>query len=1164
MGRLGNWVKQKVQQVVSAPVKLVEAVGREVNQAVNYTADKIIEPVLTTTVKTIETVAKDPKLLAMVAISVAAPGAGSLIGSSLGLSGTAATIAGNTLINTAFNGGNLEAGFKSAIVPVVGGTVASGVAGELAKSGMNTMLAATVGNVSGAVAVSSLTGQTVEQAARMGVASSVPMVLNSNAQFAALPNVIKGSITAGVQAEVMQRDVNAAMIAGAVQGANIVGTLINQSPVLRAAVNDSRLASSFEKLTSSVVNASVTAAAQGKTQAQIDMIAEATLIKTSQQLLTSPDVRRSVNQQKVKQYQDRQTQVKEVTAAFNIGQLTEGDKIALARIEKQYADDPNMSLDDAIAAVKGEVYDSVATEQDKVAVDAQYREWKRYYGGDISDEDLRIAAESKVLSEKGYGNEVTIDQLSRQALDAQSAADQAAKMGLSYEAQRDIKNTIMSQDVSEYSNPNYAYDASRLFQTARYAAAMSLEYAKADATDDSPETFAKITSDWLMEQEAKDAKLWIQDQASTAGLQNSADVKTILSKIDSKEYNAAEAYQAFKDAEDKAATVALQGDPDKKRAYDDAIQHAKANGLSDAALQKQWATDVALGLKNYQDFETVKSLPKLADELKTEIRNVYDLDEADANKVAARLLSGELNYNDALTVAQNVSMSRELGYTSEDLAYDAPTVLDKGAELELKAINFESLYGINPETQEELDALTIAKNDIKNNIDPSTVYDTYINGGYTGARLVTTPATLGPDGVNIPVATTDYGTNVPVDAYQKMQDTLRWSTADAPAEAPSYTMPPVDYSLDANKLTPLGVDPVTGTGLTAPSALTNVSDLTNIDYGLMNQGVDYSGLGLKLPESPALKDMGGGQGLTAKVVDPVTGEVGTVGALGLTPEDAAPVLGDPKSFINNPEVTGTPVLKVDPKYLEPIAAEKPKTTAPTFTTNVSSGWMKTRTNLPMGQSAAATPTGASDGTEALPNWKAPMLNPGGLTSTYDPSQDYSFQSLNAPQAMNISQYSPLQQINPALQTPEEIPEVAAVPQQPTAGYYNYGVEKSPFSYDASPFYASASPQFAQLKDGGEVMASPLMATGGVPHKGSHYVEGEGGGQDDLIEARLADGEYVFDADIVSALGDGSNKEGAKKLDAMRQAIRKHKRSAPLDKIPPKAKSPLAYLKLGAR
>jgi hypothetical protein len=98
--------------------------------------------------------------------------------------------------------------------------------------------------------------------------------------------------------------------------------------------------------------------------------------------------------------------------------------------------------------------------------------------------------------------------------------------------------------------------------------------------------------------------------------------------------------------------------------------------------------------------------------------------------------------------------------------------------------------------------------------------------------------------------------------------------------------------------------------------------------------------------------------------------------------------------------------------------------------------------------------------------------------------------------------------------------------------------------------------------GGKIMASPLMAASGgdVPHKGSHYVQGAGGGQDDLIPAKLADGEYVFDAEIVAALGDGSNKEGAKKLDAMREAIRKHKRSGSTKTIPPKAKSPLQYFK----
>jgi hypothetical protein len=111
------------------------------------------------------------------------------------------------------------------------------------------------------------------------------------------------------------------------------------------------------------------------------------------------------------------------------------------------------------------------------------------------------------------------------------------------------------------------------------------------------------------------------------------------------------------------------------------------------------------------------------------------------------------------------------------------------------------------------------------------------------------------------------------------------------------------------------------------------------------------------------------------------------------------------------------------------------------------------------------------------------------------------------------------------------------------------------------------------------MSSPMYARGGDVHGhpeypkspletvfstrgGSNYVQGKGTGQSDDIDAKLADGEYVFDADIVSALGDGSNKAGAQALDKMREVIRAHKRSAPDTKIPPKAKSPLSYLQEG--
>lgn len=57
---------------------------------------------------------------------------------------------------------------------------------------------------------------------------------------------------------------------------------------------------------------------------------------------------------------------------------------------------------------------------------------------------------------------------------------------------------------------------------------------------------------------------------------------------------------------------------------------------------------------------------------------------------------------------------------------------------------------------------------------------------------------------------------------------------------------------------------------------------------------------------------------------------------------------------------------------------------------------------------------------------------------------------------------------------------------------------------------------------------------------SFAVEGKGTGRSDEIPAMLSDGEYVFDAETVALLGDGSSKAGAKKLDDFRVKIRKQK------------------------
>jgi hypothetical protein len=89
-------------------------------------------------------------------------------------------------------------------------------------------------------------------------------------------------------------------------------------------------------------------------------------------------------------------------------------------------------------------------------------------------------------------------------------------------------------------------------------------------------------------------------------------------------------------------------------------------------------------------------------------------------------------------------------------------------------------------------------------------------------------------------------------------------------------------------------------------------------------------------------------------------------------------------------------------------------------------------------------------------------------------------------------------------------------------------------------------------------------SGGVRAAGGGYFEGGTSGQSDKIPAMLSDGEFVIDADTVAALGDGNNAAGASALEKMRQNVRKHKRSAPATKIPPKAKKPEQYMKKGKK
>lgn len=328
-----------------------------------------------------------------------------------------------------------------------------------------------------------------------------------------------------------------------------------------------------------------------------------------------------------------------------------------------------------------------------------------------------------------------------------------------------------------------------------------------------------------------------------------------------------------------------------------------------------------------------------------------------------------------------------------------------------------------------------------------------------------------------------------------------------------------------------------------------------------------SGLGLQYSEAPNLSSMGGGQGLTAEVPG------GTVSQVGFIPTDASPNLGDPNSFINNPDVLGTPIAPVE--TVGNTVLPKVDVAGALLGTTAGLG-----TQLLGSTSGGGSSADTSSTQGALPVGVTPtMLSAAPVTEAPDMTQP------NLPQL-----FPSLAGVDPRLM------QVLSGRINPAASYYNYGQPvnaTSPLMASSITSMPSAgipvratsnayNPLSANTASGSNLLGSGLALLGGggggglagyakggdveghnpefITGKTGYYVRGRGDGQSDSIPAMLADGEYVFDADTVAALGNGSNEAGARILDKMRENLRKHKRSAKPGEIPPPAKSPLAYMK----
>jgi len=285
---------------------------------------------------------------------------------------------------------------------------------------------------------------------------------------------------------------------------------------------------------------------------------------------------------------------------------------------------------------------------------------------------------------------------------------------------------------------------------------------------------------------------------------------------------------------------------------------------------------------------------------------------------------------------------------------------------------------------------------------------------------------------------------------------------------------------------------------------------------------------------------------------------------GFNPESNVPML-DETVVTASPEEDipslGETVVTASPEddLLDlPLATVTPRTVTPT---TVAPSTPVTTTIAPTSTGTNVSSLSGSTATEQFPQATSTITSakPSFLTSS---AQDTQFESV----------LSPLHQVMAQKQdfSSQPEPQQNQEPQGMNNSFYSYGQDHSIDDIMAmgqtglEPAMASGGltgTRYGRYAGGG--MATPLMAAGGkmrVDFRHGDAVTGEGDGQSDDIPAMLADGEFVFPADVVAAIGNGSTKAGSDKLYDMMHGIRAHVRSAKPEDLPPEIKSPLQFLK----
>jgi hypothetical protein len=199
------------------------------------------------------------------------------------------------------------------------------------------------------------------------------------------------------------------------------------------------------------------------------------------------------------------------------------------------------------------------------------------------------------------------------------------------------------------------------------------------------------------------------------------------------------------------------------------------------------------------------------------------------------------------------------------------------------------------------------------------------------------------------------------------------NTADKPVtqaeldEALSIYTPTTDFSFKPADYSVSGAGSTEG--LTVPASTHTFNDDGTIDYNIAATDKEEE-TGLQMPKAPSQTEMGGGYGF----ITPVDG--GYMTSLGFVPTDHSQILGDPNSFINDPNVLGKTVIGPDtirapldvtptskppviPVKNPPVTQVKP-TAAPTAAPTSAPKQPVATTETQTSQTQTSTPSSLSD------------------------------------------------------------------------------------------------------------------------------------------------------------------------------------------------------------